>query len=97
MKAVDEKLRSDPNFQDDIMNPLEVLGLDEFADSAVVIKARSMTKPGRQWAVGREFNRRLKKAFDEKGIEIPYPHLTLYMGQDKSGGAPPIRIKKEDA
>jgi small-conductance mechanosensitive channel len=97
MKAVDEKLRSDPEFRDDIMNPLEVLGLDEFADSAVVIKARSMTKPGRQWAVGREFNRRLKKAFDEKGIEIPYPHLTLYMGQDKSGGAPPIRIKKADA
>jgi small-conductance mechanosensitive channel len=97
MKAVDEKLRSDPNFRDDIMNPLEVLGLDEFADSAVVIKARSMTKPGRQWAVGREFNRRLKKAFDEKGIEIPYPHLTLYMGQDKSGGAPPIRVRKADA
>ena len=97
MKAVDEELRSEPEFRDDIMNPLEVLGLDEFADSAVVIKARSMTKPGRQWAVGREFNRRLKKAFDEKGIEIPYPHLTLYMGQDKSGGAPPIRVKKEGA
>jgi len=97
MKAVDEKLRSDPEFQDDIMNPLEVLGLDEFADSAVVIRARSMTKPGRQWAVGREFNRRLKKAFDEKGIEIPYPHLTLYMGQDKSGGAPPIRVRKAEA
>jgi small conductance mechanosensitive channel len=48
-----------------------------------------------EWAIGREFNRRFKKAFDEKGIEIPYPHLTLYMGQDKSGGAPPIRIKKE--
>jgi small-conductance mechanosensitive channel len=83
IKLIDEELRNDPEFKDDILQPLEVMGLDQFADSAVIIKARTTTKPIKQWRVGREFNRRLKKKFDELGIEIPYPHLTLYMGQDK--------------
>jgi len=82
---VDENLRNDPQFKEDILEPIEILGLDQFADSAIVIKARTKTKPIRQWAVGREFNRRLKKRFDEKDIEIPFPHVTLYMGQDKQG------------
>jgi small conductance mechanosensitive channel len=46
--------------------------------------------------VGREFNRRLKKAFDEKDIEIPFPHRTLYIGQDKKGHASPLRILKNE-
>lgn len=57
-----------------------------------MIKARIKTKPIRQWAVGREFNRRLKKKFDQRNIEIPFPHTTLYLGQDKQGEAPPMRI-----
>ena len=93
MKEVDEDLRSDPDFRDDILEPLEVFGLDKFADSALVIKARTTTKPIKQWAVGREFNRRLKKKFDEKNIEIPFPHITLYMGQDKQGQAPPLYME----
>jgi len=85
IKGVDEELRSDPKFMDDILEPIEILGLDQFADSAVIIKARTKTKPIMQWAVGREFNKRLKKKFDEKNIEIPFPHMTLYVGQDKEG------------
>ena len=92
IKEVDENLRNDPEFKDDILEPIEILGLDQFADSAIVIKARTKTKPIRQWAVGREFNRRLKKRFDEKDIEIPFPHVTLYMGQDKQGQSPPLRV-----
>lgn len=92
IRAVDEELRSDAEFRDDILEPIEVLGLDQFADSAVIIKARTKTRPMQQWRVGREFNRRLKKAFDAKGIEIPFPHVTLYMGQDKAGAAPPVRV-----
>ncbi|NIS17899.1 MAG: mechanosensitive ion channel family protein [candidate division Zixibacteria bacterium] len=92
-KAVDEELRNDDNYKDDILEPLEVLGLDQFADSALIIKARTKTKPIKQWRVAREFNRRLKMAFDEKGIEIPFPHVTLYMGEDKQGGAPPMHVK----
>jgi small conductance mechanosensitive channel len=42
--------------------------------------------------VGREFNRLLKKRFDEEGIEIPFPHVTLYVGQDKQGDLPPLNV-----
>lgn len=96
IKAVDEDLRSDPDFGKDILEPIEILGLDQFAESALVIKARAKTKPIQQWRVAREFNRRLKKAFDERDIEIPFPHMTLYMGQDKDGSAPPVRISRAD-
>lgn len=92
IKQVDEELRNDPVFKDDVLEPIEILGLDKFADSAIIIKARTKTKPIRQWTVGREFNRRLKKVFDEKDIEIPFPHLTLYIGQDKQGQAAPLNI-----
>jgi len=92
IKQVDEDLRNDADYKDDILEPIEILGLDQFANSAVVIKARTKTKPIRQWAVGREFNRRLKKKFDEQDIEIPFPHITLYMGQDKQGQSPALNV-----
>lgn len=92
IKQVDENMRKDPQFKDDILEPVEILGLDQFADSAIIIKARTKTKPIKQWAVGREFNKRLKKLFDEKDIEIPFPHITLYMGQDKQGQSPPLNL-----
>ncbi len=79
---VAEELRTDPDFNNKILEPIEVFGVDQFADSAVVIKARFKTKPIEQWAVGREFRRRLKKAFDEQGIEIPFPHRTVYWGEE---------------
>ena len=96
IKEVDEELRKDPAFKDEILEPIEVLGLDEFADSAIIIKARTTTKPIKQWYVGREFKRRLKKKFDEKDIEIPFPHVTLYMGQDKQGQSPPVHVSLEN-
>jgi small conductance mechanosensitive channel len=95
LKQIDTELRADPDFKDDILQPIEVLGLDKFADSALIIKARTTTKPIKQWRVGREFNRRLKMKFDELGIEIPFPHLTLYPGQDKKGGSPALRLEVE--
>lgn len=95
IKAVDAELREDPEYSKDILEPIEVLGLDQFADSALIIKARTKTKPIKQWKVAREFNRRLKKAFDERNIEIPFPHVTLYAGQDKDGTAAPIHVVTE--
>ena len=92
IREVDEDLRGDPDFGQDILEPMEVFGLDEFADSALIIKARVKTKPIRQWRVAREFNRRLKRKFDEKNIEIPFPHVTLYMGEDKQGQSAPMRV-----
>jgi small conductance mechanosensitive channel len=94
IKGIGEEMRNDPAFRDDLLEPLEVLGLHAFTDSAVIIRARTTTPPNQQWRVGREFNRRLKKRFDELGIEIPFPHMTLYMGQDKQGGAPPLRVRQ---
>ena len=76
-------LQKDPVFGPDILEPLEMLGVDQLADSGVIIKCRIMTKPIRQWAVGREMNRRIKKTFDTNGIEIPFPHRTLYWGTDQ--------------
>jgi small conductance mechanosensitive channel len=95
IKEVDEELRNDPEYKDDILEPIEVLGLDQFANSSVIIRARTTTKPIKQWRVGREFNRRLKKKFDERNIEIPFPHVTVYAGQGKEGQSPPFRIATE--
>lgn len=98
IKQIDQELRADAEFGPDILAPLEVFGLDQFAESAVIVKARTKTKPIKQWRVGREFNRRLKAKFDEMGIEIPFPHVTLYMGEDKQGQAPPVNVSiKKDA
>jgi len=91
IRLVDQGMR-ESELKDDILEPIEILGLDKFGDSAIIIKARTKTRPIRQWAVGREFNRRLKKTFDERGIEIPFPHITLYPGQEKSGQAPPLHV-----
>ena len=98
IKEVGETLRQDDNFKDDILEPIEILGLDKFADSAVIIKARFKTKPIKQWRVGREFNKRLKNRFDELNIEIPFPHMTVYMGEDKKGCAPslPVTLTKKE-
>jgi small conductance mechanosensitive channel len=81
MSAVAEELRADDNFRNLILGPIEIFGVDSFGDNAVVVKARLKTKPIQQWTVGREYRRRLKKAFDEKGIEIPFPHRTIYWGE----------------
>lgn len=96
VKSIDEELRNDPEFKEDILEPIEIMGLDQFASSSIIIKARATTLPIKQWRVGREFNRRLKKKFDELNIEIPFPHVTLYMGQNKQGQSNPLYIKKEE-
>lgn len=82
IQQVAEELRADPDFRDKILEPIEIFGVDGFGDSAVIMKARFKTVPIEQWAVGREYRRRLKKAFDEQGIEIPFPHRTIYWGEE---------------
>lgn len=81
MKEVAADLQGDSDYGPKLLEPLEVFGVEAFGDSDVVIKARQKTKPMEQWNVGREYRRRLKKAFDQKGIEIPFPHRTLYWGE----------------
>jgi small conductance mechanosensitive channel len=84
MVSVAEEMRQDPKFARKMIEPIEILGVDNFGSSEVVIKARFKTLPIEQWTVGREYRRRLKKAFDAQGIEIPFPHRTLYMGEASS-------------
>lgn len=81
LRGVFAELRQDPTCGPAIIGEPEIFGVDQFADSAVVIKGRIKTKPILQWMVGREFLRRVKLAFDREGIEIPFPHRTLYVGE----------------
>jgi small-conductance mechanosensitive channel len=85
MREVGQALREDPDFGPRILADLDIAGVNEWANSAVVIRCRFQTVPLEQWGVRREFLKRLKAAFDAVGIEIPYPHLTVYAGQDKQG------------
>jgi moderate conductance mechanosensitive channel len=75
------EMQADETFGPLILEAPEIMGVDKLADSAVVIKGRIKTPPIRQWMVGREFLRRVKRAFDEEGIEIPFPHQTVYFGE----------------
>lgn len=92
IKELDEEFRQDENFKKLILEPIEIFGVDKFGDSAVVIKARYKTRPIHQWNVGREFNRRIKHAFDQHNIEIPFPHQTIYWGEDIN----PLRLKMDE-
>jgi small conductance mechanosensitive channel len=77
LRAVGAEMQDDPNYRRDILEPLEILGLNAFGESSVVFRARMKTRPMRQWDIGREFNLRMKRAFDEHGIEIPFPQRTI--------------------
>lgn len=96
LMEISKDLQSDSHYGNDIFEELQILGVDKFADSAVVIKARLKTRPGEQWRIGREFNRRMKKRFDEENIEIPFPHTTVYFGEPKEGKAPPMQLALAD-
>jgi small conductance mechanosensitive channel len=93
MREVGVALRADPEFSAKIEDDLEIAGVDKWADSAVVIRCRFKVKPLEQWGVRRAYLYRLKKAFDAADIEIPYPHLTVYAGQDKEGHAAPLPLQ----
>jgi moderate conductance mechanosensitive channel len=93
LKEVGADLQEDPEYGVVMLAPLEVLGLDSFGDSSVNIRVRFKTVPGKQWWARREFNRRMKRLFDARDIEIPFPHQTVYFGVDKAGAAPPARLE----
>jgi small conductance mechanosensitive channel len=100
VKEVAAELRQDPDYASKILEDLQVLGVDAFADSAVVIKVRIKTVPIQQWGVARELRRRIKKAFDAKGIEIPFPHMSLYFGEASKPFAVQVAeelVKKQSA
>jgi small conductance mechanosensitive channel len=92
MRETGAEMRADPVFGAKILDDLEIAGVERWDDSAVILRCRFKVQPLEQWNVRREFLRRLKKAFDAQGIEIPFPHLTVYAGAAKDGSAPPFRV-----
>lgn len=94
IRALAAEFRAEPEWGARILDDLEMWGVDQLAESAVVIRFRIKTLPAQQWSVKREFSKRLKKRFDERGIEIPFPHQTIYFGADRDGNAPPLRVAR---
>jgi small conductance mechanosensitive channel len=94
LKEIGADMQADPTYAADILAPLEMLGVDRFAESAVIIKSQMKTNPNQQWRIGREMNRRIKKTFDAKGIEMPFPHRTIYWGEPKKGAPPAVYIRQ---
>jgi len=88
LQEIDADMRTDPACSADMLAPIDILGVDRFTDSAVLIRARLKTKAIKQWSIGREFNRRMRKLFDARGIAIPFPTRTVYMQEAKRGEAP---------
>lgn len=97
LKEIGAGMQADPEFGKLIIEPLEVLGVDQLAPSEVVVKVRLKTYPVKQWSVGREFNRRMKRRFDELGIEIPFPHQTVHYRQHGGGKAAPPHLSVDKA
>jgi len=82
VNKVGQELAKDPQWEKDILKPPQCLGVDDFADSAIIIKILGDTKPLRQWDVTRELRKKLKIAFDKEGIEIPFPQRVIHQAKD---------------
>ena len=93
MRKVGVAMRTDTALGAKILEDLEIAGVERLDDSAVVLRCRFKVRPLEQWTVRREFLRRIKAAFDEHGIEIPFPHVTFYAG--RHGAALPLRLVGE--
>ena len=82
-----DEIAADPAMMEAIISPPRFLRVNEFADSAIMVKIVGDTKPIRQWEVTGELRKRLKIAFDREGIEIPFPQRVIHHAGDKE---PPV-------
>jgi moderate conductance mechanosensitive channel len=78
MRQVGEELAADPEYNPGILEPLEIIGVENMGDAAVVLRCRFKVHAPDQWKVRREYLRRLKSAFDREGIEIPSPQKAVF-------------------
>jgi moderate conductance mechanosensitive channel len=88
MRRVAEEMYAEPKYRSAMLEPIEILGVDGFTESAVMIKARLKTQPLQQFAIGREYRRRLKKAFDAAGIEMPLSQRAVRLGEASQTPSP---------
>jgi small-conductance mechanosensitive channel len=84
------ELQEDPDYKDLILAPIEIIGLDSFGADAAILQARFKTKPIKQWSVGREFNRRLKKRFAELGIPQSFAQSVMILPGADGSKAPEV-------
>ncbi|MDP3016599.1 MAG: mechanosensitive ion channel family protein [Deltaproteobacteria bacterium] len=82
---IGKEMESEEPYKSVILEPLQVLGVEKFDESQMVIRMMVKTAPLKQWDVGRELRRRIKIRFDEKGIQLPFPHRVLIWGEPKQG------------
>jgi Small-conductance mechanosensitive channel len=94
IRRVADEIRADATLGPLILDNLDMAGVDAWGDSAVTILFRIKVLPLQQWTVKRAFLQRLKAEFDRLGIEIPFPHLTIYPGQSRDGSAPPLFLAR---
>jgi small-conductance mechanosensitive channel len=87
-----DRLMETPH-KDEILDELDMQGITTFGDSAITVRARIKTLPGKQWGTGRRYNELVKTVFAEKGIEIPYPHVTYVPAGGSGRAAPPVTHK----
>ena len=81
LSQIGKELENEEPYKSAILEPLQILGVEKFGESQLVIRMMVKTIPLKQWEVGRELRRRIKNRFDEKGIQIPYPHRVLLWGE----------------
>jgi small conductance mechanosensitive channel len=79
---VGNELRADPAWKNHIIDEPVMLGVDGLRDSGVVVKFMMKTRADQKWNVKREMLNRIKKRFDELGIEIPLPHRVIFERKD---------------
>lgn len=91
LQEIGRELEADREYGPRIVQPVSILGLDSFGPLGVTVKLTITTQPGQQWAVGREFRRRVKNRFDAEGIRLSYPHTTLQW----QGAPQPLQLQLE--
>ncbi len=97
MEETAREMAADPTYSASITAPYEMFGVDAIRDSAVWLRGRFKTVPLTQWMIRREFTRRIKIAFEAHGIQLAFPHQTIFFGVDKQGHAEPLHVVQERA
>lgn len=88
MREAGKELADDKQWAHCVLAPLEILGVERFTDTGMVVRARIKAAPPRQLDLGREFNRRLKQAFDRHGIGMASVNQVNYVADRPQAAAP---------
>jgi small-conductance mechanosensitive channel len=81
LSQIGKEMESDETFKEALLEPVQIMGVERFGESQLVVRMAVKTAPLKQWEVSRELRKRIKNRFDEEGIHIPYPHRILFWGE----------------